>query len=144
MFWRIIPDDMGIPLRRLLGLSGRGDALFDAGAHPMRTMPYHDSRKVRLVLLRRECGLLFFLDDLQAFDLLEGEAHDAAVLALVLEVDCLIVVVDEDLRRHPAAVVEALSPLWDVFVLYPLGLLAHPFAPFLASVCLPRRGSIYS
>src|SRR5215204_6555446 len=82
--------------------------------------------EVRLVLLRRVCGFLFFLDDLQAFDLLEGEAHDAAVLALVLEVDGLVVVVDEDLRRNPAAVVEPLCPLRDVFVLYPLGLLAHP------------------
>src|SRR5215208_7718390 len=81
---------------------------------------------VRLVLLRRVCGLLFFLDYLQAFDLLEGEAHDAAVFPLVLEVDCLVVVVDHDLRRHPAAVVEPLCPLGDVFVLYPLGLLAHP------------------
>src|SRR5215208_2457558 len=81
---------------------------------------------VRLVLLRRVCGLLFFLHYLQTFDLLEGEAHDAAVLALVLEVDRLIVVVDHDLRGHPAAVVEPLRPLWDVFVLYLLGLLAHP------------------
>src|SRR5215218_3304356 len=80
---------------------------------------------VRLVLLRRVCGLLFFLYSLQTFDLLEGEAHDAAVLALVLKVDCLLVVVDEDLRRHPAAVVEPLCPLWDVFVHYLLGLLAH-------------------
>src|SRR5215212_2860624 len=99
---------------------------------------------VRLVLLRRVCGLLFFLYSLQTFDLLEGEAHDAAVLALVLEVDGLIVVVDHDLRRNPAAVVEPLCPLGDVFVLYPLGLLAHPFAPCLASISLPRRGSIYS
>src|SRR5215218_10584425 len=99
---------------------------------------------VRLGLLRRVCGLLFFLYYLQAFDLLEGEAHDAAVLALVLEVDCLLVVVDHDLRGHPAAVVEPLCPLRDVFVLYFLGLLAHPFAPCLASMSLPRRGSIYS
>src|SRR5215217_2127873 len=100
--------------------------------------------EVRLVLLRRVCGLLFFLYSLQTFDLLEGEAHYAAVLALVLKVDCLLVVVDEDLRRHPAAVVEPLCPLRDVFVLYLLGLLAHPFAPCLASDSLPRRGSIYS
>jgi hypothetical protein len=71
-------------------------------------------------------GFLFFLDYLQSFDLLEGEAHYAAVLALVLEVDCLLVVVNEDLRRNPAAVVEPLCPLGDVFVLYLLGLLAHP------------------
>ena len=81
--------------------------------------------EVRLVLLMRVCGLLFLLDYLQAFDLLEGEAHYAAVLALVLKVDGLVVVVDEDLRRHPAAVVEPLCPLRDVFVLYPLGLLAY-------------------
>src|SRR5215203_2376462 len=98
---------------------------------------------VRLVLLRRVCGFLFFYY-LQAFDLLEGEAHDAAVFPLVLEVDGLVVVVDHDLRRHPAAVVEPLCPLGDVFVLYPLGLLAHPFAPSLTTVSLPRRGSIYS
>src|SRR5215213_2118897 len=99
---------------------------------------------VRLLLLRRVCGLLFFLYSLQTFDLLEGVAHDAAVLALVLEVDCLLVVVDHDLRGHPAAVVEPLCPLGDVFVHYLLGLLAHPFAPCLASVSLPQRGSIYS
>src|SRR5215204_1117644 len=81
---------------------------------------------VRLVLLRRVCGLLFFLYSLQTFDLLEGEAHYAAVLALVLEVDSLLVVVDHDLRGHPAAVVEPLCPLGDVFVHYLLGLLAHP------------------
>jgi hypothetical protein len=53
--------------------------------------------EVRLVLLRRVCGLLFFLYFLEALDLLEGEAHYATVLALVLEVDGLLVVVDEDL-----------------------------------------------
>jgi energy-coupling factor transporter ATP-binding protein EcfA2 len=41
------------------------------------------------------------------------------------KVDGFVVVVDHDLRRHPAAVVESLCPLRDVFVLYPLGLLAH-------------------
>src|SRR5215212_5272844 len=92
---------------------------------------------VRLVLLRRVCGLLFFLYSLQAFDLLEGEAHDAAVLALVLEVDGLLVVVDEDLRGHPAAVVKPLCPLRDVFVLYLLGLLAHP------RLLLPSLMSLY-
>src|SRR5215218_4101124 len=79
---------------------------------------------VRLVLLRRVCGLLFFLYSLQTFDLLEGEAHDAAVLALVLEVDGFVVVVDHDLRGHPAAEVESLCPLRDIFVHYLLGLLA--------------------
>ena len=43
---------------------------------------------------------MFILDDLQAFDLLEGEAHYAAVLALVLEVDGLVVMVDEDLAQY--------------------------------------------
>src|SRR5918993_2721981 len=77
-------------------------------------------------LLRRVRGfLLFILDYLQAFDLLEGVAHDAAVLALVLEVDGLLIVVDEDLRHNPAAVVEALGPLGDILVLYLFGLLAH-------------------
>src|SRR5215213_1177110 len=109
--------------------------------------------EVRLVLLRRVCGLLFFLDYLQAFDLLESEAHNAAVLSLVLKVDCLLVVVDEHLRRHPAAVVEPLCPLWDVFVHYLLGLLAHPrfahprlllsWLVFLypeEAPCIPQRG----
>src|SRR5215212_1368312 len=100
--------------------------------------------EVRLVLLRRVCGLLFFLYLLHTFDLLEGEAHYAAVLALVLEVDGLLVVVDHDLRRHPTAVVESLCSLWDISVHYLLGLLAHPFAPSLTNVSLPRRGSIYS
>src|SRR5215213_217832 len=100
-------------------------------------------------------GFLFFLDDLQTFDLLEGEAHYAALLALVLEVDGLVVVVDEDLRGHPAGVVEPLCPLGDVFVVhYLLGLLAHPrFAHrrlLLASLvflypeealCIPQRGA---
>ena len=70
--------------------------------------------------------ILLFLDDLQSLDHLEGEAHDAAVLTLVLEVDGLLVIVDEDLRHKPAVVVEPLCPLGDVFVLYLLGLFAHP------------------
>src|SRR5918993_4222233 len=80
--------------------------------------------KCGLLLILRVWGL-FFLDDLQALDHLEGEAHYAALLALVLEVDCLFVVVDEYLRHKPAAVVEPLSPLWDILVLHLLGLLAH-------------------
>jgi hypothetical protein len=96
--------------------------------HPKHQKPLLASWVVlaRLLLLRRVCGLLFFLYYLQTFDLLEGEAHDAAVLALVLKVDCLVVVVDHDLRRNPAAVVEPLRSLRDVFVHYLLGLLAHP------------------
>jgi hypothetical protein len=41
--------------------------------------------------------LLFILDDLKSLDHLEGVAHYAALLALVLDVDGLLVVVDEDL-----------------------------------------------
>jgi hypothetical protein len=70
---------------------------------------------------------LLFLYYLQTFDHLEAEAHYAALLALVLEVDCLLVTVDENLRHNPAVVVEPLCPLWDIFV-YLLGLLAHPHA----------------
>ena len=77
------------------------------------------------LLLLGVCGP-FFLDDLQTLDHLEGEAHYAALLALVLEVDCLVVVVDEYLRHKPAVVVQPLRSLWDIFVLYLLGLLAHP------------------
>jgi hypothetical protein len=70
--------------------------------------------------------LCFFFDDLQALDHLEAEAYYAAVLALVLEIDCLLVIVDKDLLHKPAGVVEALSPLRDIFVLYLFRLLAHP------------------
>ena len=80
------------------------------------------------LLLLRVCGGLIFLYYLQALDLLEGEAHYAALLTLVLEVDGLVIVLDEDLRHKPAVVVEPLCPLWDIFVLYLLGLLAHPHA----------------
>src|SRR5215203_2184014 len=105
--------------------------------------------EVRLELLSRVCGLLFFLYYLQTFDLLECEAHYAAVLALVLEVDGLLVVVDHDLRGHPAAVVEPLGPLGDVFVHYLFGLLAHPrlllsSLTFLypeEALYIPQRGS---
>src|SRR5215208_1639154 len=74
---------------------------------------------VRLLLLRRVCGLLFFLHYLQAFDLLEGVAHDAAVRALV--------------------------PTRGCFCSLPFGLArSSAFPPSLASVCLPRVGCIYS
>src|SRR5215203_1597367 len=66
----------------------------------------------------RVCGLLFFLYYLQAFELLESEAHYAALLALVLEVDGLVVVVDEDLLDKPAVVVESLRPLGNILVLH--------------------------
>jgi hypothetical protein len=39
--------------------------------------------------------LCFVFDYLQALDHLEAEAHHAALLALVLKVDGLVVVVDE-------------------------------------------------
>src|SRR5215208_4161114 len=81
--------------------------------------------EIGLSLLLGVCGLLF-LDYLQSLDHLEGEAHYAAVLALVLEVDGFVVVVDEDLRHEPAAVVEPLCPFGDVFVRNLFGLLAHP------------------
>src|SRR5215211_155454 len=48
-----------------------------------------------------------------------------ALLALVLEVDGLLVVVDEHLLDKPAVVVESLHPLRDVFVLHLSGLLTH-------------------
>ena len=57
---------------------------------------------------------MFFLDYLQTFDHLEGEAHYAALLASVPEVDGLVIVVDEDLLDGPAVVVEPLCPLWDI------------------------------
>src|SRR5215210_1041599 len=70
---------------------------------------------------------VFFLYYLQPLDHLEAEAHYAALLASVLEVDGFVVVVDEDLRHKPTAVVEPFGPLGDVFVLYLLGLLTHGF-----------------
>src|SRR5918993_5991019 len=100
-------------------------------------------------LLLGVCGL-FFLHYLQAFDHLEGEAHYATLLALVLEVDGLIVIVDEDLRHKPAVVVEPLRPLGDILVLYLLGLLAHrrlllPSIMFLypkEAPCILQRGRL--
>src|SRR5829696_2189475 len=80
--------------------------------------------EVGLSLLLRACRL-FFLDYLQALDHFECKAHYAALLALVLEVDGLVIVVDEDLLHKSAAIVPALRPLWDGLVLHLLGLLAH-------------------
>src|SRR5215213_5763952 len=100
------------------------------------------------MLLRRVCGFLFFLYYLQALNHLEGEAHYATILALVLEVDGLVVVVDEDLRHKPARVVESLCPLRDILVLYLFRLLAHwclllpstvSFYPEEAP-CIPQKG----
>src|SRR5687768_1737591 len=90
---------------------------FHAGAPGYANYALAEFSGVRLVLLMRVCGFLFVLDDLQALDHLEGEAHYAALLALVLEVDGLVIVVDEDLLDEPAVVVEALRPLRDIFVL---------------------------
>src|SRR5918992_2562970 len=105
--------------------------------------------EVGLSLLLGVCGL-FFLDYLQALDHLEGEAHYAALLTLVLEVDGLFVIVDEDLRHKPAVVVESLRPLRDILVLYLFGLLAHwrlllPSIMFLypeEAPCIPLRGKL--
>src|SRR5215211_5782426 len=77
------------------------------------------------LLLLRACRL-FFLHYLQALDHLECKAHYAALLALVLEVDGLVIIVDEDLLHKSAAVVQSLRPIWDGLVLHPAGLLAHP------------------
>src|ERR687889_2665115 len=87
-------------------------------------------------LLLGVCGL-FFLHYLQAFDHLEGEAHYAALLPPVLEVDGLVIIVDEDLRHKPAVVVEPLCPLWDGLVLHPASLLRHP------SILLPSIIYLY-
>src|SRR5215208_6971491 len=59
----------------------------------------HRDRLSRWTVLRRV--FVLFLHDLQALDHLEGQTHYAALLALVLEVDCLVVVVNEDLRHNP-------------------------------------------
>src|SRR5215207_10497745 len=104
--------------------------------------------EVGLSLLLRVCGL-FFLHDLKSLDHLEGEAHYAALLALVLDVDGLLIVVDEYLRHKTAVVVEPLRPLGDILVLYLLGLLAHPHALLPSTVsfypkvapCIPQRGA---
>src|SRR5215212_10720835 len=101
-----------------------------------RTSWKGNSAKLGALLLLRVCGL-FFLDDLQALDHLEGEAHHAALLALVLEVDGLLVVVDEHLVEEPAVVVEALGPLGHGLVPYLARLLAH------AHALLPSTPSCY-
>src|SRR5215216_8111025 len=79
--------------------------------------PCAPSAKLSSLLRLGVCGL-FFLDDLQALDHVKVEAHYAAILAPVLDVDGLIVMVDENLRENPAVVIESLSPLWDSFALY--------------------------
>src|SRR5918994_5876105 len=99
-----------------------------------------DTRYIGMLVL---LSFLLLFHHLQALDHLEGEAHYAALLALVLDVDGLIVVVDEYLGEHPAVVVEPLSPLWYGPVAYLAGLLAHRLAPSLDSVSLPGRGPMY-
>src|SRR5215217_4312503 len=94
-------------------------------------------REVVRSLLLGVCGLLFF-DYLQALDHLEGEAYYAALPALVLEVDRLVVVVDEHLTHEPAVVVEPLCPLGDTLVLYLARLLSHH--PRLLLPCGSLRG----
>src|SRR5215210_5789504 len=99
-----------------------------------------DTRYIGMLVL---LSFLLLFHHLQALEHLEGEAHDAAFLSLVLEGDGLVVVVDEDLLDEPAVVVEALRPLGHGLVAYLAGLLAHPLAPSLDNVSLPRRGSMY-
>src|SRR5215218_10112219 len=82
-----------------------------------RSSPCTPSAKLSSLLRLGVCGL-FFLNYLQALDHVKGEAHYAAILAPVLDVDGLIVMVDENLRHNPAVVIEPLSPLWDSFALY--------------------------
>lgn len=69
--------------------------------------------------------LLFVFHYLQAFDHFEREAHHASFLALMLEIDGIIVVVDEHLGEEAASVVEPLGPLRDGIVLNPACLVAH-------------------
>src|ERR687890_2688822 len=95
--------------------------------------------EVGLSLLLRVCGLLF-LHDLKPLDHLEGEAHYATLLTLVLNVDGLVVVVDEYLVEDPLVVVEALGPLRDGLVLYIARLLGHRRLLLPSIVCsTPKR-----
>src|SRR5215218_11477723 len=100
----------------------------------------------KLGSLRLRVFGLFFFHYPQALDHLEGEAHYAALLALVLDVDGLVVVVDEYLGEDPFVVVEPLGPLRDGLVLYIACLLGHRQRFLLPSitVVLPQRGSVYS
>src|SRR5215203_3383287 len=88
---------------------GRFRKRFSAGSSVINEVVLEGAfLEVGLSLLLLACGL-FFLHDLQALDHLEGEAHYAAVLALVLEVDGFIVVVDESLGEDSLVVIETLS-----------------------------------
>src|SRR5215213_10490006 len=115
-------------------LLGRQDVLRDhhrqgASIHPSAWKV--NSPKLGSLLLR-VFGLFLFHYP-QALDHLEAEAHYAALLALVLDVDGLVVVVDEYLGEDPLVVVEPFCPLGDIFVLHLSGLLAH------TRVLLPSR-----
>src|SRR5215208_6895200 len=125
----IIPDGISIPLVAYLGLSDRFGVRSHALIHPSSWKGY--SPKLGSLLLR-VFGLFLFHYP-QALDHLEGEAHYAALLALVLDVDGLVVVVDEYLGEDRLVVVEPFCPLGDIFVLHLSGLLAH------ARVLLPSR-----
>src|SRR5215217_4636495 len=147
------------PLAHLEGGSGRSEAPPTAILQDTHSLEGAFC-EVGLSLLLRVCRL-FFLYDLQALEHLEGEAHYAAVLALVLEVDGFIVVVDESLGEDSLVVIETLSPLRDSFALYLALLLPARFprhlshlllawllthlytSPFSPSKMLPKRSSMY-
>src|SRR5215212_8231623 len=77
---------------------------------------------------------VLFLNHLQALEHLEAEAYYAAFLALVLDVDGLVVVVEEYLGEDPLVVVEPFCPLGDGLVLYLARLLSHQLRFLLLSV----------
>src|SRR5215218_6358944 len=87
----------------------------------------------KLGSLRLRVFGLFFFHYPQALDHLEAEAHYAALLALVLDVDGLVVVVDEYLGEDPLVVVEPVGPLGDGLVLYLACLLSHHHLHLLLS-----------
>src|SRR5215207_7255883 len=97
-----------------------------AGA--MLNFAFTEFSEVRRASVARVFVLCFVFDDLQAIEHLEGEAHNAVILAQVLEVDGVVVVVDEHLVEHPAIVVKTLSPL------------GHGLMPYLARLLGHRRG----
>ena len=53
---------MGIPSPAVVALSGWGDAPFTPEPPGYASYALSEFSEVRLVLLRRVCGLLFFLD----------------------------------------------------------------------------------
>jgi hypothetical protein len=62
---------------------------------------------------------------LECFEHLEREAHYSALRTPMLEVECLIVVIEEYIGDRPLVVVESLGPLRDGFVLYLAWLIAQ-------------------